>query len=235
LEEERIGIKGRDRQYVVDDFTTGDTWRVFRIMAEFVEGFEDLSRIPPCITFFGSARTNEDEPDYRAARELATRLARESFAIMTGGGPGIMEAANRGAQEGGGLSIGLNIELPMEQKPNDYIDKLVSFHYFFIRKVMLVKYSSAFIIFPGGFGTLDELFESVTLIQTHRMKPFPVILVGDSYWSDLIGWIRKHVLASRKIGDRDLDILHLSEDIDDAFQHVCTKVGCPSKNPPKST
>jgi uncharacterized protein (TIGR00730 family) len=228
LEGNRIDIKGRDRQYVVDDFTTGDTWRVFRIMAEFVEGFEELSRIPPCLTFFGSARNDESDPDYAAARELAQRLAKEGFAITTGGGPGIMEAANRGAQEGGGLSIGLNIELPMEQKPNGYIDKLVSFHYFFIRKVMLVKYSSAFIIFPGGFGTLDELFESVTLIQTHRMKPFPVVLVGDSYWSDLIAWMKKHLLKKGKIGERDLDILHHSEDIDDAFQFLCSSVGCPS-------
>jgi uncharacterized protein (TIGR00730 family) len=231
LDKEKIGIKGRDRQYVVDDFTTGDTWRVFRIMAEFVEGFEDLSHIPPCLTFFGSARNGENDPDYAEARALASRLAKEGFAVMTGGGPGIMEAANRGAQEGGGLSIGLNIELPMEQKPNDYIDKLVSFHYFFIRKVMLVKYSSAFIIFPGGFGTLDELFESVTLIQTHRMKPFPVVLVGDSYWSELIDWIKKHQLKKGKISERDLDILHHSENIDDAFQFVCSSVGCPTDKP----
>lgn len=231
----KIGLKGRDRQYLVDDFTTGDTWRVFRIMAEFVDGFEELSHIPPCVTFFGSARTGEKDPDYQAARELASRLAGEGFAVMTGGGPGIMEAANRGAQEGGGLSIGLNIELPMEQRPNDYIDKLVSFHYFFIRKVMLVKYSSAFMIFPGGFGTLDELFEAVTLIQTHRMKPFPVILVGDSYWSELLEWVKKHLLKARKIAEQDLGILHLSEDIDDAFQFVCTSVGCPRREQRQTT
>jgi uncharacterized protein (TIGR00730 family) len=206
VERDKLEIKGRDRQYVVDDFTTGDTWRVFRIMAEFVDGFEELSRIPPCVTFFGSARTGEEDPDYRAARELAARLAGEGFAIMTGGGPGIMEAANRGAQEGYGLSVGLNIELPMEQRPNPYIDKLVSFHYFFVRKVMLVKYSSAFMIFPGGFGTLDECFEALTLIQTHRMKPF---------------------LKTQKISEGDLNIFHLSEDIDDAFQFVCSWVGCP--------
>jgi len=219
----------RESQYLIDDFTTGDTWRVFRIMAEFVEGFEELSRVGPAVTFFGSARTREDEPDYQAARALATRLARQGYAVMTGGGPGVMEAANRGAQEGGGLSIGLNIELPMEQKPNAYIEKLVSFHYFFVRKVMLVKYSSAFIIFPGGFGTLDEFFESLTLIQTHRMKPFPVVLVGDSYWGDLLEWIRRHLLSSGKISPGDLDLLHRTQDLEDAFQFVCSRVGCPNQ------
>jgi len=214
---------------LVDDFTTGDTWRVFRIMAEFVEGFEDLSRIGPAVTFFGSARTRESDPDYQAARRLAARLAREGYAVMTGAGPGIMEAANRGAQEGHGVSVGLNIELPMEQKPNAYIDKLVTFHYFFVRKVLLVKYSSAFMIFPGGFGTLDELFESLTLIQTHRMKPFPVVLVGDSYWADLIEWIRKHLLGTGKIGAEDLGLVHLAHDLEDAFNYLCAKVGCPNR------
>lgn len=205
----------KQEQYVIDDFTTQDTWRIFRIMAEFVEGFEELSRVGRCVTIFGSARTSETNDDYILARETASALVERGYTIVTGGGPGIMEAANRGAHEAGGQSVGLNIELPMEQKPNPYINIHIDFHYFFVRKVMLVKYSEAFIIFPGGFGTLDEFFESITLIQTHRIKPFPVILVDRGYWSGLIKWLEERLLGENKIAAKDLTIFKLVDTLDE--------------------
>ena len=194
-----------------DEFLHTDTWRVFRIMGEFVQGFEDLAHITNGVAIFGSARTLPDDPVYQAAQETAALLARAGFAVITGGGPGIMEAANRGAFEAGGTSVGCNIELPHEQKGNDYTTLALKFKYFFVRKMMFVKYSDAFIIFPGGFGTLDELFESLTLIQTHKIRNFPVVLYGSSYWQGMIDWIKGPVLSEGKISEEDLRRLHLTD------------------------
>jgi uncharacterized protein (TIGR00730 family) len=194
-----------------DEFLHTDTWRVFRIMGEFVQGFEDLARITNGVSIFGSARTLPDNPEYKAAQETAALLARAGFAVITGGGPGIMEAANRGAFEAGGTSVGCNIELPHEQKGNDYTTLAIKFKYFFVRKMMFVKYSDAFIIFPGGFGTLDELFESLTLIQTRKIRNFPVVLYGSSYWQGMLDWIKGPVLGEAKISEEDLRRLHLTD------------------------
>jgi uncharacterized protein (TIGR00730 family) len=193
-----------------DEFLHTDTWRVFRIMGEFVQGFEDLAHITNGVSIFGSARTPPSDPVYQAARETAALLARAGFAVITGGGPGIMEAANRGALEAGGTSVGCNIELPHEQKGNDYTTLAIKFKYFFVRKMMFVKYSDAFIIFPGGFGTLDELFEALTLIQTRKIRNFPVVLYGSSYWQGMIDWIKGPVLSEGKISVEDLRRLHLT-------------------------
>src|SRR5437868_2645276 len=181
-----------------DEFTHTDTWRVFRIMGEFVEGFDELASVARGVTIFGSARTHPEDPQYKAAQETAALLAREGFAVITGGGPGIMEAANRGAFEAGGVSIGCNIELPFEQKPNPYQTRSLKFKYFFVRKTMFVKYSRAFVIFPGGFGTLDELFESLTLIQTRKIRNFPVVLFGSNYWGGMMEWVKNMLLAEGK-------------------------------------
>ena len=194
------------------DFTSTDPWRVFRIMSEFVEGFDSLAHIPPSIAIFGSARVKPDDPAYAAAVETARLLAKAGFGIITGGGPGIMEAANKGAQEGENISIGCNIELPFEQKPNPYLDISLDFRYFFVRKTMFVKYAEAFIIFPGGFGTMDELFEALTLIQTKKVSHFPVILYDSKYWGGLISWIRDCMLTSEKIYPEDAALLCLSDD-----------------------
>src|SRR5712691_8818875 len=192
------------------DFTVTDPWRVFRIMSEFVDGFDALAHVPPSVALFGSARTLPDDPTYIAAVETARLLARAGFGIITGGGPGIMEAANKGAQEGGNLSIGCNIELAFEQASNPYLDVALDFRYFFVRKTMFVKYSNAFIIYPGGFGTMDELFEALTLIQTHKVSHFPIILSGSKYWMGLINWIRDTMLSTERISPEDLGLLQLS-------------------------
>ena len=194
------------------EFTHTDPWRVLRIMGEFVEGFDRLASVEKAVTVFGSARVAPGHPQYQAAEEAARRLARAGFAVITGGGPGIMEAANKGAQEAGGLSIGCNIELPFEQKPNPYVDTLIDFHYFFVRKTMFVKYSSAFLIFPGGFGTLDELFEALVLIQTGKLYHFPVILFGQRYWGGLVRWLQGRVLREGKICPADLELMVLTDD-----------------------
>jgi uncharacterized protein (TIGR00730 family) len=194
-----------------DEFAHTDTWRVFRIMGEFVEGFDDLATVTRGVSIFGSARTPRDHPQYKAAQETAGLLARAGFAVITGGGPGIMEAANRGAFEAGGLSIGCNIELPFEQKGNDYQTRSLTFKYFFVRKTMFVKYSTAFIIFPGGFGTLDELFEALTLIQTRKIRNFPVILFGTAYWSGMLDWLKGPMMEEGKIVESDLKLLYLTD------------------------
>jgi uncharacterized protein (TIGR00730 family) len=201
-------------------FLQTDTWRALRILGEFVEGFETLATVGPAVTVFGSARAQRSDPTYRLARRVAHRLVREGFAIITGGGPGIMEAANRGARDGGGLSIGCNIELPFEQELNDYVDLGVQFRYFFVRKMMFVKYAEAFCIFPGGFGTLDELFESLTLIQTGKVEHFPVVLFGTEYWSGLFDWIRSRPLAESKVSRDDLDLLTVTDDVDHAVRTI---------------
>lgn len=194
------------------DFTLTDPWRVFRIMSEFVDGFDGLANIPPAVAIFGSARAKPDDPDYIAAVETAHLLAKAGFAIITGGGPGIMEAGNKGAQEGDNCSIGCNIELPFEQGPNPYLDISLDFRYFFIRKTMFVKYSNAFIIFPGGYGTMDELFEALLLIQTKKVSHFPVILYDSKFWGGLVHWIRETMLSTEKILPGDADLLLLSDD-----------------------
>ncbi len=201
-------------------FTSSDPWRVLRIMGEFVEGFDTLAGVSSGVTFFGSARTAPSDPYYRAATETARLLSEAGFAIITGGGPGIMEAANKGASLGAGPSIGLNIELPFEQGTNEYVDTAMHFHYFFVRKTMFVKYSIGFVVFPGGFGTLDELFEALTLIQTGKIKHFPLVLFGGAYWRGLLEWLRRTVAAERKIDERDLDIFHVTDDPQEAVAVV---------------
>jgi len=199
----------------------GDSWRMFRIMAEFVEGFDTLSNIQRAsVTIFGSARTSEDHPDYQLTRNIARRLAEHGYGIITGGGAGIMEAANRGASDAEGLSIGLNIDLPHEQEPNPYTNLPMDFRYFFVRKVMFMKYSMAFICMPGGFGSMDELFESLTLIQTRKIKPFPIILVGSSFWAGLLDWIQERLIGSGKIGEEDMDLFTVLDDPDEIVGYI---------------
>lgn len=206
----------RERQYVVDDLTIKDTWRMFLILAEFVEGFEVLPDVYPAVSIFGSARSLPGSPAYRAAERIARLLAENGFHVISGGGPGVMEAANKGAAEGGGKSVGLHIHLPKEQAPNDYANIRLDFKYFFIRKVMFVKYAVAYVILPGGFGTLDELFEALTLIQTKRIKSFPVILFDSSYWKGLLAWIKSTMLKEKTIAKEDLDLLQVVDTPEEA-------------------
>jgi uncharacterized protein (TIGR00730 family) len=201
-----------ERQFVIDEFKLEESWRLFKIIGEFVEGVDALHDIGPAVSLFGSARIRPADPVYQTAETLAGLLAKAGFTVITGGGGGVMEAANKGAAAGGGTSVGLNISLPFEQKPNDYANILIEFNYFFIRKVMFIKYAQAYIVLPGGFGTLDEMFEAVTLIQTQRIKPFPVILVGSDYWSGLRQWIEKQLRDTARISPDDLDILQIMDD-----------------------
>lgn len=203
-----------------DEFTHTDTWRVFRIMGEFVQGFDELASLTRGISIFGSARVKPDDPYYKAAEETAALLAREGFVVITGGGPGMMEAANKGAFEAGGLSVGCNIELPFEQAGNPYLTRSLTFRYFFVRKMMFVKYSLGFIIFPGGFGTLDELFEALTLIQTRKIRNFPVVLFGTQYWNGLLNWIRDPAMKEGKISEQDLKLLHVTDSPAEVVQIV---------------
>ena len=203
-----------------DEFTRSDTWRVLRIMGEFIEGFDKLAGAGKAVTVFGSARTSPDDPQYAAAERVGKLLAERGFAVITGAGPGIMEAANKGAKLAGGRSIGCNIELPFEQGSNPYVDFVVNFRYFFVRKTMFIKYSSAFLIFPGGFGTLDEMFEAVTLIQTGKISQFPVILFGTHYWAGLLRWLRARVASEQKISPGDLDLLIVTDDPQEAADAV---------------
>jgi len=201
-----------NKQYLINEIAVKDTWRMFHIMAEFVEGFEALAEFHPSVSIFGSSRAKEGDEVYQKAERIGQLLAENGFGVITGGGPGVMEAANKGAALAGGKSIGLNIELPLEQTPNPYTNIKLNFHYFFVRKVMFVKYAVAYIILPGGFGTMDELFESITLIQTHKIRPFPVILVGSEYWKGLLGWIKEVVLRAEKISPQDLEILQVIDE-----------------------
>jgi len=210
----------KNRRKVREDMSMEDPWRVFRIMAEFVDGFDVLSKVGKAVTLFGSARIKRDHKMYRLAEETAYLLAKEGYAIMTGGGPGIMEAGNKGAKRAGGNSVGLNIDLPFEQVPNPYITTLLNFHYFFCRKVMFLKYASAFVIFPGGYGTLDEFSESITLIQTKRMDSFPVIVFGSKYWQGLLEWMEKTVLKEGCIDKEDLDIFQVVDTPQDVVKVV---------------
>lgn len=208
-------------QYWLDYFNAGDSWRLFRIMSEFVDGFDTLSGIKgPAVSFFGSARTTPDETYYKLTVAIAGELSRHGYAIITGGGPGIMEAANKGATDSGGYSVGLNINLPFEQEPNIFTNLPLSFKYFFVRKVMFIKYAMAFICMPGGFGTLDEAFEAITLIQTRRIKPFPIILVGTDFWSGLMDWIQEKILASGNVDNDDMKIINLMDDPQEIVSYI---------------
>jgi uncharacterized protein (TIGR00730 family) len=202
------------------DFLETDTWRALRILSEFVEGFDAMAKVGPAITVFGSARTKPADPVYELARGIARRLAEAGYAVITGGGPGAMEAANRGCREGGGLSVGCNIELPHEQGMNKYVDLGVEFRYFFARKTMFVKYADGFVILPGGFGTLDELFESLTLIQVGKVRHFPVVLVGRAYWAGLLDWIRGTLLANGAIEAGDLELFQVTDDPDEVVRLI---------------
>jgi uncharacterized protein (TIGR00730 family) len=197
-----------------------DPWRVLRIQSEFVEGFGTLAELGPAVSIFGSARTTRDDPDYAFAERLAHRLAEEGFAVITGGGPGVMEAANKGASDGGGVSVGLGIELPFEQGVNPWVDVGIEFRYFFVRKTMFVKYAQAFVVLPGGFGTLDELFEALVLVQTHKITAFPVILVGSAFWSGLLEWVKGPLLESKKISSADLELLQVTDSVDEVVRIV---------------
>ena len=195
-----------------------DSWQIFKIMAEFVEGFETLARIGPCVSIFGSARTADDEPTYKLAEDIAYKLALQGFGIITGGGPGIMEAGNKGARLANGKSVGLNIDLPFEQQSNPYIDmdKLINFDYFFVRKLMFTKYAQGYVVLPGGFGTMDELFEALTLIQTGKIAKFPIVLVDKPYWAGLIAWVKTTMLTAKNVGEKDLDLIQLVNTADEA-------------------
>jgi len=198
-----------------------ETWRLFRILSEFVDGFEVMSKVGPAVSVFGSARTGPDHPAYQQAMQCGRLICDAGFSVITGGGPGIMEAANRGAYDCGGTSIGLNIELPHEQQPNPYQNIELAFRYFFVRKVMFVKYATGFIIFPGGFGTMDELFESLTLIQTLKIDPFPVVLVGDSYWTGLVDWMKNTMLEEyNNIGPEDLELFKVTDSVEEAVNYI---------------
>ncbi len=217
---ERRKIK-REPKYILDNSIVGDSWRMFRIMAEFVDGFDAMSAIDvPAVTIYGSARTPVDHPWYALTETISRGLAEAGYAVITGGGPGLMEAANKGASEGGGVSIGVNISLPHEQEPNPYANFPLHFKYFFVRKVMFMKYSQAFICMPGGFGSMDELFESLTLIQTERIKPFPIILVGSDFWSGLVDWLKDTMLGSGNISREDLDLFTVLDDADQVVEFV---------------
>jgi len=209
-----------ENQFIVDDFKLAESWRIFKIIGEFVDGIEKLHELGPAVSIFGSARTKPDEAYYKLAEKTAGLFSKNGFSVITGGGGGIMEAANKGAKEAGGKSVGMNIILPFEQKPNPYSNINVEFNYFFVRKVMFVKYAMAYIIMPGGMGTLDELFEAVTLIQTKRIRPFPLILMGSEYWKGLIGWIRERLLENGMISPEDMDILQIVDDPEEAVKAV---------------
>lgn len=208
------------KQKTWNEIKTRDSWQIFKVMSEFVEGFEKMARIGPCVSIFGSARTKADDPMYKLTEEIAYKITEKGYGVISGGGPGIMEAANKGAHKGGGTSVGLNIELPFEQHYNPYIDndKNLNFDYFFVRKVMFVKYSQGFIVMPGGFGTLDELFEAVTLIQTNKIDKFPIILVGREFWSGLVKWIEETLLEKAKnVSPEDMHLITIVDTADEAI------------------
>jgi uncharacterized protein (TIGR00730 family) len=215
-DEEMIRKAFADKDW--NDIKATDSWQIFKIIAEFVEGFEKMGRIGPCVSVFGSARTKPGTAYYKLAEEIAFKLTREGYGVITGGGPGIMEGANKGAKAGGGKSVGLNIKLPFEQYSNPFIDhdKMINFDYFFVRKTIFLKYSQGFIALPGGFGTLDELFEAITLVQTNKIAHFPIVLVGKPYWSGLLDWIKSTMLSEKNINADDLNLFHVVDTADEA-------------------
>jgi len=202
------------------EWKTKDAWRALRILSEFVEGFDTLADLPPAVSVFGSARSRPDSPECELAANLGAALAEAGYAVITGGGPGVMEATNRGATEAGGMSVGLGIELPFEQGLNDWVDIGIDFRYFFVRKTMFVKYAQAFVVLPGGFGTLDELFEAITLVQTKKVTRFPVILMGSAYWAGLLDWIKQTLLGDGKVSEADLELIQVTDDVDEAVQII---------------
>ena len=209
-----------EKQFVIDDLKLGESWRLFKIMGEFVEGVESLHDLGPAVSIFGSARMKPEDPVYKKTEEIAALFAKNKFAVITGGGGGVMEAANKGAAEAGGTSAGLNIRLPFEQTPNPYANVRLEFNYFFIRKVMFIKYAAAYIAMPGGFGTLDELFEVITLVQTHRIKPLPIILVGRDHWAGLKEWVEARLLEDKLVSESDLDIFQVLDDPEEIVDAV---------------
>lgn len=209
-----------ERQYLIDAMTVQESWRLFKIIGEFVDGFESLSDIYPAVTIFGSARVRPGDPDYEKAVVIARLLAQSGYNIITGGGPGIMEAGNKGAREGGAKSVGLNIRLPLEQEKNQYANIAIDFKYFFVRKVMFIKYAQAYIGMPGGLGTLDEILEALTLIQTRRTKPFPVIMVGTDYWQGLVEWVRGTLLSHKFISPQDMDLFVMLDDPEEIVRTI---------------
>ncbi len=211
------------RQYVLNGLAAKESWRLFKILAEFVDGFEELPRVYPAVTIFGSTRVRSGHPYYKKAEDIAKRLAQEGFSIITGGGPGVMEAANKGAAEAGAYSVGLNIKLPHEQEPNPYANIRLEFRYFFVRKVMMAKYAVAFICLPGGFGTLDEFFEALTLVQTHKIRPVPIVLVDRHYWQGLLDWIKKRLLAEGMISEKDLDLFGVVDEPEEVVNYIREK------------
>ena len=221
MTEEDRRIRDKFKQKTWNEIKTNDSWAIFKVMSEFVEGYERMSRIGPCVTIFGSARTKPEHENYLLAEEIAYKLTQHGFGIITGGGPGIMEAGNKGAHAGKGVSVGLNIELPFEQHFNPYIDrdKNMEFDYFFVRKVMFVKYSQGFVVMPGGFGTLDELFEAITLIQTKKIGRFPIVLVNSGYWNGLLDWIKNTLLAEKSISEEDMNLFRVVDTADEAVEH----------------
>lgn len=219
-QEEKIRKAFKERDW--NEIKSADSWAIFKVMSEFVEGFEKLSKIGPCVSIFGSARTPRDHHYYKMAEDIAAKLVRHGYGVITGGGPGIMEAGNKGAHSENGKSVGLNIVLPFEQFNNIYIDpdKLITFNYFFVRKVMFTKYAQGFVVLPGGFGTLDELFEALTLIQTNKIGKFPIVLVGKSYWSGLVDWLKTTMLENKNINEEDLDLFSVVEDATEAVKVI---------------
>ncbi|WP_287568735.1 TIGR00730 family Rossman fold protein [Thermodesulfobacterium sp.] len=209
-----------EKQYVLEGLAAKESWRLFKILAEFIEGFEVLPRVYPGVTIFGSARTAPDHPDYQKAVELGKLLVKSGFSVITGGGPGIMEAANKGAAEANGYSVGLNIKLPFEQAPNPYANIKLEFRYFFVRKVMMAKYSVAFVFFPGGFGTLDEMFEVLTLVQTKKIKPVPIALVGKDFWTPLQNWFKDYLLMNNKISPKDIELFRIVETPEETLEYI---------------
>ncbi len=209
-----------EKQYTLDSLSIGESWRIFRIMAEFVESIEILSKVHNAVTIFGSARVKPDDPYYILAENVGRSLAQNGFGVITGGGGGIMEAANKGAVEAGGRSVGMNIKLPFEQKPNPYANLQVEYKYFFIRKVMFVKYALAYVILPGGYGTMDEFFEALTLIQTHKSRSFPVILMGSDYWRGLLDWLKNSMCGEGMISPADFDMIQVIDDPEDVVKHI---------------
>lgn len=216
LTEDQRLLDSRARQ----EWKTKDAWRALRILSEFVEGFDTLAELPRAVSVFGSARSKPDSPECELANRLGAALARAGYAVITGGGPGVMEAANRGATEAGGLSVGLGVELPFEQQLNSYCEIGIDFRYFFVRKTMFVKYAQAFVVLPGGFGTMDELFESLTLVQTGKVTRFPVVLMGEAYWRGLVDWLRDRMSVDGKISPGDLELLCVTDDVDEAVSHI---------------
>ena len=217
-----------ERQFIVDEMTARDTWQIFRVMSEMVEAFDTLSKVGPAVSIFGSARCQPGDAEYVLAEKIAFSLAERGFAVITGGGPGVMEAGNKGAMAAGGTSVGLNIQLPMEQGANQYQNVEVDFRYFFLRKVMFVKYAMAFVILPGGYGSLDELFEALTLMQTKRIKKFPLYLVGSDFWQPMIDWLRESVLKRGLISEKDLELFTVVDDPDQLVEYIvwCEREKC---------